>query len=751
MSAGKKAFYYLLCSFFFCLSQNAFAQEAGKKISGNVYELDDKGNKQPLIGAAISLPDKSSGTQTIADGSFELTVPDSVHHLVVSYAGYNTDTVVLKADGQPLQIVLEQPRNLKEVVITERTKSTEMSLLCAIKTEKIGERELLKAACCNLSESFETTPSVDVAFTDAISGYKQIQMLGLAGPYTVITRENIPEVRGLAAVTGLTFTPGTWIDGMQLSKGTGSVVNGYETVAGQINVELHKPFEDEKALLNVYQNSQGRTEGNLVYNHKFNKGLSSNLMLHAKSQWLKVDQNNDGFLDQPLGNQFVVLNRWFYFGPNGWEIQGGVKGTYMNNIGGQWGYKKGTEQIAGNPWGLELNTKRIEGWAKIGKVWTDKQWRSIGLQLSGLYHDQDGTYGTRTYNGIERSFYSNLIYQSIIGNTNHIIKAGASFLLDNYDESLSQQDYRRNEVVPGVFAEYAYSHLTNWNVVLGVRGDYHNMYGAFVTPRLHVRYAPFKRTSFRASIGRAQRTANIFAENAGYLASNRQFVIVDPQQNKAYGLDPEVAWNMGLNATQKFKLNYREGAFSVDYYYTYFQNQVVTDIEDMHTVRFYNLNGQSFAHSIQAQLDYEPLRKLDVRLAYRWYDVKTTYDGVLKERPLVAANRAFINIGYETKNSWKFDYTLQWIGTKRVPALDHNGTDAMSTQSPSYIQMNAQISKTIRNNLDIYVGGENLTNYMQHDLILGADNPYGNTFDASIIWGPAMGRNIYAGLRYKIK
>ncbi|XZF16468.1 TonB-dependent receptor plug domain-containing protein [Chitinophagaceae bacterium MMS25-I14] len=659
--------------------------------------------------------------------------------------------IITSASAQEADTAHAQPeKKLKEVEVKVRRKSTEMSLMGAIKTEKIGQRELLKAACCNLSESFETTPSVDVAFTDAISGYKQIQMLGLAGPYTVITRENIPEVRGLAAVTGLTFTPGTWIDGMQLSKGTGSVVNGYETVAGQINVELHKPFEGDKWLFNLYQSTQGRSEGNLVYNHQFNKALSSSLMLHAKSQWQKTDQNKDGFLDQPLGSQYGLLNRWFWLGSKGWEVQGGIKGSYMSNTGGQWGYEKGTEQVTGNPWGFELTTKRAEGWAKIGKVWPQKQWRSVGLQLSGLYHQQDALYGTRKYDGTEHSFYSNLIYQSIIGNTNNIIKAGASFLLDNYDETFTGIGYRRNEVVPGVFAEYAWSHLDKWNVVAGLRGDYHNMYGAFATPRLHVRYAPFKRTAFRASIGRAQRTANIFAENAGYMASNRQFVILNPQPDKAYGLNPEVAWNMGVNATQKFKLNYREGAFSVDYYYTYFQNQVVTDIEDMHQVRFYNLDGQSFAHSLQAQLDYEPLRKLDVRVAYRWYDVKTTYGGTLKERPLVAANRAFLNIGYETKNDLKFDYTIQWTGTKRLPEIGH-GNDIMDTQSPAFIQMNAQISKTIKSNLELYAGGENLTNYMQHDAVIGAENPYGSSFDASMVWGPVMGRNVYVGMRYKIK
>lgn len=731
----------------------AVAQTGTITISGKIYGKDTKGAVQPLPGATVHTINGALGTAADADGRFTIQLPDSISRVVVSHVGFGDDTVSVAAAANGIQVTLKPVVELKTFTLTKRRGSTEVGLLDPIQTQRINQRELLKAACCNLSESFETTPSVDVAFTDAISGYKQIQMLGLAGPYTYITRENIPDNRGLAAITGLTFTPGTWIQGMQLSKGTGSVVNGYESVAGQINIELWKPFEEEDPtwLFNLYQSTQGRTEGNIVYRHQLNDGLSTNLMLHGKSQWLKIDQNNDGFLDQPLDKQFVGLNRWFYFSPKGLEIQAGVKGAYVDNTGGQRAYTPGTEQIAGNPWGFSMNTRRLEGWAKIGKVSPTKTWRSMGLQLSGVYHHQDALYGTRNYQGTQKSLYANLIYQTIISNTNHIIKFGLSTVADRYEEVVLAQPYERNEVVPGAFAEYAYSYKEKFNLVAGLRGDYHNLYGAFATPRLHLRYAPWKQSALRASVGRAQRTANIFAENMGYMASNRQFIILGQQPGKAYGLDPEVAWNYGVNFTQKFMLNYRDGAFQVDYYYTDFQNQVVVDVEDPHSVRYYNLDGHSFANSLQAQLDYEVIRKLDVRLAYRWYDVRSTYMNTLKERPLIAAHRAFVNVGYETKNTWKFDYTVQWIGSKRVPASHSHAGPSGEYRSPSFVQMNAQISKSWNDLLEVYVGGENLTNFMQHDPIIGADNPFGPDFDASLIWGPVMGRNVYAGLRYKIK
>lgn len=662
-----------------------------------------------------------------------------------------------EAEADSTQKRSRTEKSLDEITIKHRRKSTEIGMMDPIKTEKIGQRELLKAACCNLSESFETTPSVDVAFTDAVSGYKQVQMLGLTGPYTLITRENIPDTRGLASTTGLTFTPGTWIEGMQLSKGTGSVVNGYESVAGQINVEWLKPFGDETPawLLNLYQNTQGRTEGNVVFSKKLTEQTSTNLFVHGKGQWLKVDQNKDGFMDQPLDQQWVLANRWFHFGKKGLELQGGVKGVYSDQLGGQKSVGRNTEQVAGNPWGYRQELKRAEAWAKIGKVFADKPWKSMGLQLAGVYHDQESRFGARRYEGRHRSLYANYIYQSIIGNTNHILKAGASNLVDDYTERFAATDYRRTEVVPGVFAEYAYNYLTKLNIVAGLRADYHNRFGAFVTPRLHVRYAPLEKTAIRASVGRAQRTANILAENTGYMASSRAFIIGGANPDYPYGLKPEVVWNTGLNLTQKFRLNYRDGAFSVDYYYTHFESQVVVDVEAPQSVRFYNLAGSSFAHSFQAQLDYEPVRKFDVRLAYRWYDVQTDYTEGRRQRPLMSAHRTFLNLAYETGNSWKLDYTIQWIGEKRVPAIhfEHGGIHhyLQSEMSPSYFMMNAQLSKTWNENFEVYLGGENLANFMQHNPVLGADDPFGNDFDASMIWGPVMGRNVYAGLRYRIR
>ncbi len=732
-----------------------------KNVKGYIY---DAVSHEPMIGVTVQSLNNTYVWVTDFHGYFNLEVPDTVKSLKLSYLGYET-TLIDATANDTLRIYLNESKgiNLKEATIVGRQSNTTISTLGIAKTEKIGLGELMKAACCNLSESFETTPSVDVGFTDAVSGYKQIQMLGLAGTYTSFTRENIPDIRGLAAITGLTFTPGTFVESIQLSKGAGSVVNGFEGTAGQINVEWFKPFEDKSPqfIINGYQSVQGRSEGNFVANHSFNKRLSTSVLLHGRGDFKKVDMNNDKFLDNPLGSVFVGANRWFYFGENGWEIQGGVKAIALNTHGGQFNHKKGDEQLSGNsPWGYQNKTDRIETWAKIGKVNLETPYKSMGLQLSGIYHDQSNQFGATPYNGNQRSFYTNYIYQSIINNTNHIIKMGASAIFDQYYESFKTVNFSRTEIVPGVFTEYSWKHTEKFNLVAGLRADYNNLFGTFVTPRLHIRYAPTQNTAFRASAGRAQRTANFIAENMGLMASSRSFLInsrnfssITEYPRNNYPFAPEVAWNMGVNFTQKFMLNYRDGTFGLDYYYTDFTNQVVVDIEKFREVNFYNLNGKSYSHSIQAQLDYEPIRFFDVRLAYRFYDVKTTYSGQLLEKPLIASYRAFLNLGFSTHNHWKFDYTVQWMGSKRLPQHydDHLKKVVVSGKSPSFWLMNTQINKSFNNDaFSIYVGAENLLNVMQHPLIIGASDPFGNNFDASLIWGSAMGRNIYAGFRINI-
>ncbi|OQX97263.1 MAG: hypothetical protein B6I20_12985 [Bacteroidetes bacterium 4572_117] len=611
----------------------------------------------------------------------------------------------------------------------------------------------LQAACCNLSESFETNPSVDVSFTDAVTGTRQIMMLGLAGPYTQITRESIPDVRGFSAIYGLSYIPGPWIEGIQLIKGTGSVANGYESIAGQINVELRKPESMDKLFFNAYANEGGRLEANLNLQQDINNRWKTGLLLHASNNASKHDKNKDGFLDNPLSEQYIALNRWKFSSNNGLHFQAGVKGTYIDKIGGQLAFDLENDEGTTNAWGMHLQMKRLEGWTKIGKVNQAKPYQSIGFQLAGALHQQHSFFGLNKYELGQNSFYSNLLFQSIIGNTNHKYRAGFSFQYDDYKEELNNIIFDRLEYVPGVFFEYTYSYLTKFNIVAGLRTDYHNLFGMFVTPRLHVRYAPTKKTIIRLSGGRGQRTANIISENSGLLASSRQFIIHGNGSSNLYGLKPEIAWNYGISLTQHFTIDYRDGFVSIDFFRTEFDNQIIVDIDqNPQQVNFYNLNGKSFSNSFQAQVDYELIKRLDFRLAYRWYDVQSTINGVLRPKPLIAQHRAFINLAYQTRKYLTFDYTLNWHGNKRIPNTLTNPTEyRLEEQSPHFFMMNIQISKSWRKLFDVYLGVENVLNYTQDNPILSTNQPFSQYFDSSLIWGPVFGRKIYIGLRYKIK
>lgn len=725
------------------------AQSQTVLLKGSIFEKAKNMSIQPVSGAKV-LYSKKIFTFTEKGGGFSLHVPDTARQLVIQYDHVGSDTIALTDLQKEIKVVYPIYERIKDVVIRQKKFATEISLISVQKTERISSKELLKAACCNLSESFETTPSVDVAFTDAVTGYKQIQLLGLAGPYTLITRENIPEVRGLASITGLTFTPGQWIEGMQLSKGTGSVVNGYEGLAGQINIELRKPMEGDRQFYNIYQSGQGRSEANAYLAFEPGKRLYTNLFLHGKSQWLKVDQNHDHFIDQPMGESFIGANRWMWFGEKGRELQLGLKYNAVNNWGGSRQFSKSETPALSNHWGMKLKTNRLDAWSKIGKVYEARPWKSMGLQLAFSNHTQDMYFAKKQYTAQENTFYANYIFQSIIKHTGRVIKVGATFNYIDRTENVNGLDYKNKEVVPGLFTEYAHTFSQKVNAVLGVRADYHNLYGMYFTPRFHIRYAPHENITIRASAGKSYRTATIYAENLGLFSTNRTIQVIPSQSNGVYGLQNEQAVNLGGNATYKFKLNYRSGTLSADYYYTHFQNQVLADWEQERSIIFYNSTRPSYAHSVQIQLDYEPVRKLDLRLAYRFHDVRATYGSQLLQRPLNARHRAFINAGYTTRSKWTFDYTLQWTGRKRIPstALNPEGL-RFGVSSPSFITMNAHVSKSFAKNFDVYGGVENALNYMQQVSIIDVHDPFGNYFDGSLIWGPTNGRNVYVGVRFK--
>jgi outer membrane receptor protein involved in Fe transport len=691
----------------------------------------------------------STGTGTDVDGFFELEPNPSENRLVISYVGYANDTIDM-TDQKMVAITLTSNHILNEVEIKYRRKSTEVSFINPIKVQSIGEKELCKAACCNLSESFETNPSVDVSLTDAVTGTRKIQMLGLAGPNIQVMRENMPYIRGLAAVIGMEFTPGTWIEGIQLNQGTGSVVNGPESITGQINVELKKPEKSERLYLNLFANAMGRFEANLNVSQKVNEKWSTTTLLHGKLQNIEMDRNEDGFLDQPLLDEFIGVNRWRFKGDNGLMGQFGIKGTLLNSQAGQL-----TPDDESAFWRGEMNTERYEAWAKIGKVFEDRPYASIGFQISAMTHQQDGNFtfpasNQRLYNARHNNFYANLIYQSIIGNTDHTIKMGASYQLDDVEEDVFPLGtVERAEHMPGVFTEYQYIPNEKWIVVAGLRADYHNLWGSFLTPRVHVKYSPRERTAFRLAAGRGQRTAYIFAENIGLFASNREVVYGN---DFLYPNNPEVAWNFGLNFTQEFMLGDKTAVWGIDYYYTHFTQQTMVDWdEDPQSIYFYALDGSSRSHSVQSQLDIEVKKGLDVRVAYRFNDPRTQYNSGLRQNPLTSIHRAFANIGWEIGKGWMWDGTINWQGSKRIPDTFRNPEAfQLEDRSPSFATVNMQISKTFNGTLDFYLGGENILNYTQDNPILSADNPFGPYFDASMIWGPVFGGNYYVGMRYKI-
>ena len=657
-----------------------------------------------------------------------------------------------------LTIPVFAQEKLEEVKVVKKRKGLQKSFTVTGNTTLVTSKELLKAACCNLAESFETNPSIDVNFSDALTGTKQIKMLGLTSPYLMITEENIPSVRGASQVYGLSFTPGTWVESIQITKGAGSVVNGYESISGQINTELIKPINDVPFFLNAYGSTDSRFELNTHLNTSLSDKWSSSLFLHGNTRISKMDQNKDGFMDNPLAKQVNVLNRYQYYDAEKGLVSF-INFRYMNDKkqAGQLQFNPNTDRGTTNSWGSEIDTERLDIATKVGYVFKDLPFQSIGFQNAFTSHNQQSYFGLSQYNIKQNSFYSNLIFNSIINNTMNKFATGLNFTLDNYQEFVRLVDWSRIDNSVGAFFEYTFDNDDNFSFILGGRIDNHNRLGTFVTPRLHLRYNPWEKAVFRFSAGRGKRSANIFAENQSLFASSRVFSILNTS-GAIYGLNPEIAWNYGASFTQSFLLFGKNADITLDVYRTDFQNQVVVDVmQSPQQVLFYNLTGKSFANSVQLEFNYDFSTRLKMRSAYKMYDVQTDYLSGTFQRPLQAQNRFFANLEYETlpflnSKQWRFDFTYNWIGKQQLPTTKTNPrNDQFPEFSAAYSLMNTQITRVFSSVFEVYIGGENIGNYIQPTAILGAADPFGATFDSSIVYAPIFGQMYYAGLRFKIK
>ena len=711
-----------------------------------VTESNGQEEIQTLPYASLYWAGTTQGVTSGEDGHFDLHKPHTKEtlYLVVSFTGYTHDTIPIPPGKTDIEILLTQTVQLDEVIVHRRMGGSYISAIQPAKTEVITIDGLQSLACCNLSESFENSATVDVGFSDAISGAKRIQMLGLAGVYSQMMFENLPGIGGLSSAYGLMYVPGTWMESIQISKGSSSVLNGYESTTGQINIEYKKPQRSETLFLNLFANSEGRLEANMNSAYEISDTWSSMLLGHVSTQQFKIDHNGNTFLDVPLGTQVNLMNRWNHEVEDRRHIQFGMHVLNDNRYGGQTFFDRETDRGTTDAYGSEISTTRLQGFVKAGFYLPNTLQSSIGLMGVATYYDQDSYFGLNNYQGEQKSLYSNIVYQSILGNTNHRINTGISYQFDEYHEQFNDRLIARTESVPGVFGEYTYTYADSFTLIMGLRADHHNIHDWFITPRMHIRYQRNEAGTLRASAGKGYRTANVFSEHSTIMASSR--LLVFEEEFRA-----EEAWNYGLNYTHIFPLSgERNVTVTADFYRTDFLNQIIADLDqNVNRVVFYNLDGRSYSNSFQTDINVQPLEGIEIFAAYRLDDVKTTINGELLESPFTSRHKGLLSLSYATRlEKWKFDITNQLNGPKRIPDTSESPElYRMPDYSPSYYILHAQITRKFRN-MDLYFGGENLTNFKQQNPIISANDPFGNYFDSSMIWGPFLGRMFYAGIRY---
>lgn len=714
---------------------------AGQNFKGTVYYKSTKGGTEQLPFAQVYYLEAAKLLECDENGIFTLDIKDKAT-LIATYVGYSQDTVIATPETKTASFYLTGDNEVEEAVIMARQAG--LSRLKPIKTEVITAAGLCKMACCSLAESFENSASVTVGYADAVTGARQIKLLGLSGIYNQMLDETRPVMRGIASPFGMSYIPGQWLESIQIAKGPSSVVNGYDAITGQINMEHRKPTDETPLFVNLYGSSDYMIEANIASAIQFNPKWSTILLAHYSGTLKSMDHNCDGFRDDPMSTQFNIANRWLYYDPSGLQFRFGFKAMQDDRLGGEMGYSKEMDHLTSDFWGSRIINRNIDGYLKIGYPLREDQSASIAAVFDGNIYTMDSYFGRADYDGAQKSFYANLLYQNSLNDT-HSIEFGVTALTDNYSHLYTKGSDRFGREIrersAGAFGQYTYTD-DKWTLVAGLRADYDNLYKTIFSPRLTVKYSLTENLILRASGGKAFHTPTIMTDNMGILSTGRRI------GSEVFDLfDIETAWTYGGNLSWYLPFgNGDNNFFSIEYFRNDFISQIVVDQEyDMSAITIYQTEGKSFTNTYQADLSIDPIERFNITLTYRYTDARVTLkDQGLVERPMNSRYKAVLNMQYATNlNKWTFDFTAQLNGPVKLPIF-------MDMQySPVYPMLYGQITRKFRG-LDIYAGVENITDYCQHDAILSADNPFGSGFNASVVWGPLMGRKFYAGLRYTI-
>jgi len=700
-----------------------------------------------LNGAKIKLLHAKKATFSDSEGKFELYLgkrfPDT---LVILSTGYRPDTILLSEKDRfgAISIVLFSDQLQPEVLVERKAGNGTLKISIA-QVERISHGELRRAACCNLSESFETNASVDVNLTDAVTGARKIQLLGLDGVYTQFQLENVPFLRGLETAFGMQSFSGIWLDGIQISKGTGSVVNGHESMAGLINLSVKNPFDAERLLVNVYGNRFGRAESNVILSHRINERWATSLLLNGALNQTNIDENSDGFLDLPRFKNVSALNKWQFNGER-MEAQFSVYGYYDDRFAGQSPFSPALV-----PFHMALTNQHLEATAKTG-FFGSHPGESLGIinhvkvHRTGGYFGGNSIGGQRISSGEEKRYYVSINYDRSSADGKHTLKSGVSTTLLDITQQAGISILQRTEITTGPFAEYSLL-LNRLSVQSGVRLDYHSLFGWFFVPRIHAKYALTPKTDLRLTGGKGWRVPNFLMENNVLMASNKTWIL--PSE----GVLPEISWNIGASVASELVILDRKATLTVDGYYTWFERQLTVDRDvSPNSLVFRYIENQSTALACQAELDWIISKQFSVRAAYKFLQVESIYNGIMQQQPMIPMHRMLYTVSWNSRNKrWQADLTANMVGAMRMPD-NHSGSGTVheTHYSPWYPYLFGQVAHQWKK-VKVYIGVENLLNVKQPNPIISASNPQDPSFDATMVWGPITGINIYGGLTYNLK
>ncbi|HEX6058335.1 MAG TPA: TonB-dependent receptor [Gemmatimonadaceae bacterium] len=720
------------------LAAPAASQQPTPAARTAVIEGVVRAGERPVPFAQLAVEGTTHGAVADSGGRFRLAaLPAGRQLLLVRAIGHRPlRRAVQLAPGEHRIVDLELEAvgtSLGPMVTTATLKETYVAE-SPVKVDVVTARVLERNASHNLMENLSFVNGLTQQVDCGVCFTNNIRINGMDGPYTAMLIDGAPVMSALATVYGLNGIHPSIIQQVEVSKGPSSTLFGSEAMGGVINVITKDPRFAPRASLDAYATSNGETS--LDFALAPDAGGARTLLSGSLAYTGRVvDENGDGFGDLPLMRRAALFGKWAGGTAARRTLELSVRYWYEDRANGVAGFTR-ADRGSDVRYGEAILTHHA---SLVGAYRFPGERRPLKLDVALDWHDQDSWYGTQPFAATQGVGFAQLLWNVPLGR--HDVLLGTTLRLHGYEDSSAVHATRERRVVPGVFAQDELTLSRRWTLLAGLRADHHEAHGTIASPRIALRWEADEHTTLRLNAATGFRVVNLFTEDHAALTGAREVVLDE-------ALDPERSVSVTASLQHLVHVLGTPDALVVDLdvFHTRFSNRIVADYDrDPDLVVYANLDGHALTRGLSASVQYaDPLRPLSGSIGVTLQDARIVEPHATRRLPFAPSTQLVLALALESdERGLTLDWTARALGPMALPR-----SEGLPSRSPWFSEHHLQLTKSLGEALRIYAGVKNLFGWVQRDAIVAPDDPFGDRFDTTRVYGPLQGRRLIAGARW---